>query len=153
MRLRTLAAALLVPAACAGDPARGVWARGEAVAQLVAEQARVAEPGTTLRLADLAPFRWERLYVLPGGGAATPLADSLGPDWLALAGGAPTGREGAPRLVFLVGGAVVAAGALPTDAAELAPELLARSWPADSAVVRVERRAGAVPRLVPAILP
>ena len=150
MRPRTLAAAFLLAAACAGDPARGVWARGEAVAQLVAEQAREVEPGTTLRLADLAPFRWERLYVLPGGDAPTALADSLGADWPALAAGAPAGREGAPRLVFLAGGAVVAAGALPAAAAELAPELLGRSWPADSAVVRVERRAGAVPRLVPA---
>ena len=153
MRPRTLAAALLLAAACAGDPARGVWARGEAVAQLLAEQARDVESGTTLRLADLSPFRWERLYVLPPGDAPAAIADSLGADWPALAGGAPVGREGAPRLVFVAGGAVVAAGVLPADAAELAPELLGRSWPADSAVVRVDRREGAVPRLAPARTP
>jgi hypothetical protein len=148
LRAPTLIAATLLAAACVRDPAGTTWARGEAVAQLLAEQVRAVEPGTVLRLADLAPFRWDRLYLLPPGLPAAAVVDSLGPGWPALADAGPAGRESAPRLVFVAGGAVGAAAALPLDAVELDAALLGRGYAPADAGFRVQRRSGATPRLV-----
>ena len=153
---RTLLGTLALPillAACAGDSAHVVWTRGEAAAQLVGEQARALPADAPLRLGDITPFRWERLYLLPPGTPSPALLDSLGPAWPPLAGSAPAGRAGEPRLVFLAGGTVIAAGALPPGAVEVAPELLGRGYAPAEAAFRVERAPGRVPRLAPRPMP
>lgn len=149
MRLAALLASVLLLAGCATDPVSTVWRRGEAVVQLLAEQTRGVEPGTAMSLADLVPFRWERLYLVPAAGPSAAVRDSLGPGWATLAAGAPTDRPGAPLLLFLAGGEVVAAGALPPAAAGLDPALLGRGYAPDEARFRMRRDSGAPPRLEP----
>ena len=153
MRARPLTATLLVlagaaAAACVRDPATAVWARGETVAQSLAEQVRAVEPGASVSLESVAPFRWERLFILPAGAAPPAVLDSLGAAWPALARRAPASRPDATRLVFLAGGTVIAAAALPADAARLSGELVGRGYAPAEAVFRVERPRGETPRLV-----
>ncbi|HEX6630660.1 MAG TPA: hypothetical protein VF048_06195 [Gemmatimonadaceae bacterium] len=146
----------LVPA-CSPDPARAAWRRGEAITQIVAERARAVDPGASISLRDLAPFRWERLYVVDGTGpgGAGALGDSLGSGWAAVAAARPAALAGDPLLVFLAGGQVIAAAALPAAAAGLAPALVGHGYAPDEAAFRVERAAATAdepnptPRLVP----
>lgn len=135
---------------CTPDPAATAWRRGEAITQLLAEQARAADPGTALRLGDLAPFRWQRLYVLAPGAPPATLADSLGAGWLAVAAGGPADAAAAPRLVFLADGQVIAVAALVPAAVTLAPERTGRGYAPDEAVFHVRRILGdarSVPRI------
>ena len=57
------------------------------------------------------------------------------------------GRPGAQLLVFTAGGDVVAAAALPADAARFDDGLLGRSYASDSATFAVRRDGDAPPRL------
>jgi hypothetical protein len=152
---RTALVILALAMACSPDPSRAAWRRGEAITQIVAERARAVDPGATLSLRDLAPFRWERLYVVDGAGPQAALRDSLGASWSAVSATAPTAKAGDAVLVFLAGGQVIAAAALPTEAARLAPELVGRGYAPDEAAFHVERAPATAddrnptPRLVP----
>ena len=152
---RTALILLALLLGCSPDPARAAWRRGEAITQIVAERARAVDPGASLSLRDLAPFRWERLYVVDTGGPRPALRDSLGASWPAVAAATPAKLAGDVLFVFLARDQVIAAAALPTGAAGLAPELVGRGYLPDEASFRVERAPttaddrNPTPRLVP----
>lgn len=155
VRRTALLLLLILPLACSIDPARAAWRRGEAVTQIVAERSRTVDPGAALSLRDLLPFRWQRMYVVAPDGPSPALRDSLGASWPAVAAATPAKHAADARLVFLADGQVIAAAAMPTGAAQLAPALVGRGYAPDEATFHVERAPGAVtassppPRLVP----
>ncbi|HEU4628940.1 MAG TPA: hypothetical protein VFS08_04320 [Gemmatimonadaceae bacterium] len=154
---RRLALVLMVALtlACAFDAPHAAWRRGEAVTQIVAQRSREVTPGASLNLRDLLPFHWQRMYVVPAGGPSPALRDSLGASWPAVVAVTPAKLADDALLVFLADGQVIAAAAMPTAAAGLAPELVGRGFAPDEATFHVERAPGKVtpstppPRLVP----
>jgi hypothetical protein len=150
LRLRHLPAVAALAVACVGDPATAVWGRGEAVVQLVQERATRADDDATLDLADLAPFRWEAMYVLAPGTPADSVQRALG---TALPGGARVGAAVADSLtllVFTAGADVLAAAFLPRGRVDVDPAATGRRYGADGARFRVEPVGEGRWRLVPA---
>src|SRR5512133_103359 len=66
---------------CVHDAESAIEVRGEALSYVLAEQVQSVARGTTVNLADLAPFRWERLYVFAPGTSASIIRDSVRVAW------------------------------------------------------------------------
>lgn len=136
--LPLLGALTALGTACAGDAGSAVWGRGEAVGQLVQERVSRADGGTRVDLRDMAPFRWEALYVLAPGTSLDSVHAALGGP---LPGEARLGAQvpdSATLLVFTAGRDVLAAAFLPRARVEMAPAAAGRRYAPDSAAFRVE---------------
>lgn len=142
-----LAALVLAPAlaACFADEDEAVLARGESVGRLVVERLTENEAIETVRLGDLSPFRWERLYVFAPHTAAETVVDSLGRPWPLAARTGIAVLDTANLLVFTAGGEVIAATMHPKRYGDFEPALTGRSYTPDEAVFRVERTAENTP--------
>lgn len=142
-----LAALALAPAlaACFADEDEAVLARGEAVGRLVVERLSENKELETVRLGELSPFRWERLYVFAPGTAPQTIVDSLGRPWPLAERTGIAVLDTANLLVFTAGGEVIAATMHPKRYGDFAPALTGRGYAPDEAVFRVERTAENTP--------
>ncbi|HEY0971576.1 MAG TPA: hypothetical protein VGE02_11470 [Gemmatimonadales bacterium] len=147
-RLR-LAAALLVVAAsvvaCFRDADEAVWARGEAVGRLVVERLTENEKLRQVDLAQLAPFRWDRLYVFGPYTPARVVTDSLGHPWPGAEASRIAQVDTANLIVFTAGDEVIAATMHPRRYGDFTSELLGRGYAPSEAVFTVERSAEGTP--------
>ena len=146
----TLGAALAGATACRGDAATAVWARGEAVGQLVQERATRADEATRIDLGELAPFRWEAAYVLAPGTPADSVQRAIGAP---LPGAERVGAAVADSLtllVFTAGGDVLGAAFLPRARVDVDAAATGRRYGPDEARFRVEAVREGQWRLVPA---
>lgn len=146
-RLVTLLAvtAALSTAACFRSEEDAVWGRGEAVGRLVVERLTENERLRVVDLAQLAPFRWERLYIFGPYTPAQLVTDSLGHPW----GGAEASRiaqvDTASLMIFVAGDEVVAATMHPRRYGDFTSELLGRGYAPSEARFEVERSAEGTP--------
>lgn len=131
--------------ACAGDPESVRWARGEAVGRLVAELLQQKDSVDTVNLADLAPFRWDSLYIFPPRTPVSVVDSVIAIPW----GGAELSGiarvDTAALLVFTDGGEVVAATMHPREYGDFVPSSTVGgpgAIPSDRARFDVVRPAG-----------
>ena len=149
-RARACLAALLVVAAtaCFESADEAIWARGESVGRLVVERLSARDAPEILRLGDLPPFRWERLYLFAPYTPAQVVTDSLGFAWPGAAASRIAQLDTATLMVFTAGGTVIAATMHPRKYGDFAPDLLNRGYTPAEATFRVERTAENTPRFV-----
>jgi hypothetical protein len=133
-------ALLFLAVAC--TPSWGDDLRHADVARAAVAAAVRQGPGTEVRLADLTPFSWQRVYLF---GPYTPLAilrDSLGlrtaSDAAQLGRGIES-RDDVTLLVFRFEHGPPASMVLPRDPADFGPELVGRSYQPGEAVFLVRR--------------
>ncbi len=151
--LRPIAAALLLvaaPLACARDADDAVWARGEAVGRLVVERLSENERLETVDLAQLAPFRWERLYLFGPYTPASVVTDSLGHAWPGAEASRIAQVDTANLVIFTVGDDVVAATMHPRRYGDFTDDLLGRGYAPAEARFTVTRSAEGTPVFGPA---
>lgn len=141
---------LLGAPACAGDGGAAVWGRGEAVRQLVQSEVQRADGGSRVDLRDLAPFRWETLYVLAPGTPADSVTAAIGASLPGAARlGGPQVSDSATLLVFTAGGDVIAAALLPHARVEVDAAATGRRYGPDSAGFRIQGLGEGRGRLLP----
>lgn len=135
LSLVAVVCATLLVAGCSRDSA--ILARGEAMSYVLAEQVDRGV-GTSVNLADLAPFRWDRLYVFGPGTPMATVRDSVGALW---PGAERYGRatpDTVDLLVFTANRTVLAASAHPRRHGDFAPERAGRGYAPAEAVFRVD---------------
>lgn len=133
----TAALATLALGGCTYDAETAVEARGAAVSYVLAEQVE-GGLGTSLSLADLAPFHWDRLFVFAAGTPTSTIRDSVPVRWPGLAHYGATVPDSVTLLVFVAGGQVLAAAAHPRTRGDFAPERTGRGYAPAEAVFRVD---------------
>ena len=145
MRILALGAAILVATACARDPESSRWARGESVGRLVAELLQQKDSVDSVNLADLAPYRWDSLYIFPPHTTPAAVDSTLGMDWGGAEGSGIAQVDTAALLVFTSGGEVVAATMHPREYGDFVPSATtgeSGAIPSDRARFDVVRPAG-----------
>lgn len=138
----TLILALATLAACSRDPESARWSRGEAVGRLVAELLQQKEPPDSINLADIAPFRWDRLYIFAPHTSAQAVDQALGVTWVGAERSGIAQVDTAALLVFMVGDDIVAATMHPRAYGDFVPSAGGPPRTPARAVFRVERTAG-----------
>ena len=136
---------IISTAACFRSEEDAVWARGEAVGRLVVERLTENEKLRVVDLAQLAPFRWERLYIFGPYTPAQLVTDSLGYPWAGAEASRIAQVDTANLVIFTVDDEVVAATMHPRRYGDFASELLGRGYAPSEAVFRVERSAESTP--------
>lgn len=116
-----LAALTLAPAACNRDPESVRWVRGEAVGRLVAELLQQKDSVNSVNLADLAPYRWDSLYIFPPRTSAAAVGSAMGIEWEGAERSGIAQVDTAALLVFTQGGEVVAATMHPREYGDFVP--------------------------------
>jgi hypothetical protein len=149
-RPRPLLAALLVvlAAACFESAEEAMWARGESVGRLMVERLSARDAPEVLRLGDLAPFRWERLYLFAPYTPPQVVTDSLGFAWPGAEASRIAQVDTATLMVFTAGREVIAATMHPRKYGDFAPALLGRGYTPAEATFRVTRTAERTPLFV-----
>ena len=137
LRVTAPLAALLAAASCAADPNTAIQVRGEAVSYVLAEQAE-GRIGTTVNLADLSPFRWDRMYVFGPGTPVATVRDSVGTSWPGLAHFGAATPDTVNLLIFVGEGRVLAAAAHPRRHGDVAPARAGRGYTPAEALFRVD---------------
>ncbi|HET7458102.1 MAG TPA: hypothetical protein VFJ74_10655 [Gemmatimonadaceae bacterium] len=137
------AVAVLFSAGCVRDAESAIEARGAAVSYVLAEQVERG-PGTSVNLADLSPFRWDRMYLFGPRTPATTVRDSVHVAWPGAAHvvGAAT-PDSVNLLVFVGGGQVLAVAAHPRRRGDFVPARVGRGYaPAEALFVVDSTSAG-----------
>ena len=129
--------AALAAAACARDPESAIRVRGEAMSYVLAEQVERGV-GTSVNLADLAPFRWDRMYVFGPGTPIETVRDSVGAPWPGLARYGRATPDTVSLLVFVAERQVLAAAAHPRRRGDFAPARTGRGYAPSEAIFRVD---------------
>ena len=139
-----LAAVLLVvtAAACSRDPERARWARGESVGRLVAQLLQEADTSARLSLGELAPFRWQQLYIFAPRTTPDSVRRAIGIDWPGAEASGIATADTAALLVFTADGGVIAATMHPRDYGDFVPVATGQPLTPDQAVFRAQRPAG-----------
>lgn len=140
-----LVATVATTTACFRDADEAMWARGEAVGRLVVERLSENEQLREVDLAQLAPFRWERLYLFGPYTPARVVTDSLGHPWPGAEASGIAQLDTANLMVFTAGDEVVAATMHPRRYGDFTSDLLGRGYAPSEAVFRVERSAEGTP--------
>ncbi|HWJ21936.1 MAG TPA: hypothetical protein VNS52_06240 [Gemmatimonadaceae bacterium] len=141
--LRSLVAAAattlvaLATGACARDAESAIRVRGEAMSYVLAEQVERGV-GTSVNLADLAPFRWDRMYVFGPGTPIETVRDSVGAPWPGLARYGRATPDTVSLLVFVAERQVLAAAAHPRRRGDFAPARTGRGYAPSEAIFRVD---------------
>jgi hypothetical protein len=131
-----LAVVVLFAAGCVRDAESAIEARGAAVSYVLAEQVERG-PGTSVNLADLSPFRWDRMYLFGPRTPASTVRDSVRVAWPGAAGvvGSAT-PDSVNLLVFVGGGQVLAVTAHPRRRGDFVPARVGRGYaPAEALFV------------------
>jgi hypothetical protein len=137
--------ATLATTACFRDAEDATWARGEAVGRLVVERLTENEKLRVVDLAQLAPFRWDRLYIFGPYTPAELVTDSLGHPWAGAEASRIAQVDTANLLVFTSGDEVVAATMHPRRYGDFTTELLGRGYAPAEARFEVERSGEGTP--------
>ena len=135
--LATACAAWLCVVGCVADPETAILARGEAMSYVLAEQVDRGV-GTSINLADLAPFRWDRLYVFGPGTPMATVRDSVGGLWPGAARYGSATSDTVSLLVFMADRRVLAAAVHPRRHGDFAPARTGRGYAPSEAVFRVD---------------
>jgi hypothetical protein len=120
--------------ACA--PGSGAeWVRGKAAGGVLAQRVRdtTATGAQPVRLGDLVPFRFDRLYVFGPYTPARVVRDSLRIAWPGAAASQIESSDGANLLVFVGGGQVIAAVMQPRELGDFADEARGRGYTPEEA--------------------
>lgn len=134
--------ALAIASACSRDPESARWARGEAVGRLVAALLQQKDTVRSINLAELAPFRWDRLYIFPPHTRAPEVEQSLGAPWSGAERSGIARVDTAALLVFMAGDEIVAATMHPREYGDFVPVAGTAARSREQALFRVERPAG-----------
>lgn len=113
--------ALAVIGACNRDVESARLARGEAVGRLVAELLQQKDSVQYINLAELAPFRWDRLYIFAPHTSAAAVDAAIGEPWSGAELSGIARVDTATLLVFLAGREIVAATMHPRDYGDFVP--------------------------------
>ena len=141
---RLLAALVLVTAvgACTRDPERARWARGESVGRLVAQLLQDADSSARLSLGELAPFRWQHLYIFAPHTSPDSVRRAIGIDWPGATASGLATADTAALLVFTAEGDVIAATMHPRDYGDFVPVATGQPLDPAEAVFTATRPAG-----------
>ena len=137
LRLTAPLVASLAAASCGADADTAIQVRGEAMSYVLAEQVE-GRIGTVVNLADLAPFRWDRLYVFGPGTPVATVRDSVGSSWPGLSHFGAATPDTVNLLIFVGDGRVLAAAAHPRRHGDVAPARVGRGYTPAQALFRVD---------------
>ncbi|MHB1224129.1 MAG: hypothetical protein ACYC2G_08830 [Gemmatimonadaceae bacterium] len=132
---------LTLTGACTSDPESARWARGEAVGRLVAELLQQKTPVQSVNLADLTPFRWDRLYIFAPHTSSSAVEEALGRPWSGAERSGIARVDTAALLVFVAGDDIVAATMHPREYGDFVPVAGTSARSQAQALFRVERPA------------
>lgn len=138
----TMGALAAAVSACSRDPESARWARGEAVGRLVAELLQQKDSVQTVNLAELAPFRWDRLYIFAPHTPVPAVEQALGSPWSGAERSGIAQVDTAALLVFMAGDDIVAATMQPRAYGDFVPSAGPTARTPARALFRVERKAG-----------
>lgn len=130
---------MFAASACSRDPESARWARGEAVGRLVAELLQQKDSVQTINLAELAPFRWDRLYIFAPHTTAPTVEQALGRPWSGAERSGIAQVDTATLLVFMAGDDIVAATMHPRAYGDFAADAATTPRSPAGALFRVER--------------
>ncbi len=134
--------AIVAASGCSSDPESARWSRGEAVGRLVAEVLLKKDSVQTVNLAELAPFRWDRLFIFAPYTTTSTVEQSLGQPWSGAERSNIARVDTATLLVFMTGNEIVAATMQPRDYGDFTPAASTSPLSPGQALFRVERRPG-----------
>ncbi len=134
--------AIVAASGCSSDPESARWSRGEAVGRLVAEVLLKKDSVQTVNLAELAPFRWDRLYIFAPYTTPSTVEQSLGQPWSGAERSNIARVDTATLLVFMAGNEIVAATMQPRDYGDFTPAAGTSPRSPAQALFTVERRPG-----------
>lgn len=133
---------IVAASGCSTDAESARWSRGEAVGRLVAELLLKKDSVQTVNLAELAPFRWDRLYIFAPHTSATTVEQALGEPWIGAERSNIAQLDTATLLVFMAGKEIVAATMQPREYGDFTPAASSSPLSPAQALFRVERRPG-----------
>ncbi len=137
-----LLGAILATGGCSGDPESARWSRGEAVGRLVAEVLQKKDSVRTVNLAELAPFRWDRLYIFAPHTSASAVEQAIGKPWSGAERSNIAQLDTATLLVFMAGDEIVAATMQPRDYGDFTAAASVSPRSPAQGLFRVERLPG-----------
>ena len=131
--------ALTLIGACTRDAESARWARGEAVGRLVAELLQQKDSVQSINLAELAPFRWDRLYIFAPYTSSSAVEEALGEPWSGAERSGIARVDTAALLVFLAGDDIVAATMHPREYGDFVPVAGTSARSQSQALFRIDR--------------